>query len=136
MVRLETFSRGRSPICLLYWKSLLYVLEICYSAENMCTIERRLQQYPCRNDLIMNVSEFSSLESQIRFCRKWKLHLHPVLNLNGAILLVVDECHFLWLNFQSLISHLKTRCVSINLLNVLSNNDYQTKLSCSDYIGL
>ena len=100
----------------------------------MCTIERRLQQ--CLNNLQKwsdtNGFKFSSLKTQVvHFCRKRKLHLDPVLNLNGAILPVVDECRFLGLifdrklNFRSHISRLKTKCISsINLLKVLSNTDW------------
>ena len=76
--------RGRLP---LFIKSssinTLYVDDflICYSVENMCTIEHRLQHSlnNLQKWLDTNAFKYFSLKTQIvHFCQKHKLHLDPL----------------------------------------------------------
>ena len=113
--------------------SSLYVDDfgIFYKSKNMENIEFRLQR--CLNKVetwaTENGFKFSKAKTQcVHFCQVRGLHPHPVLNIYGSPIPVVEEAKVLGLLFDkklSFIPHikaLKAKCLkALDVLKVLSN---------------
>ena len=107
---------------------------ICYRSKHIHTIERQLQQ--CLNKLhtwtTENGFKFSKTKTQcMHFCQLRKLHLDPVLKLDGVEIPVVDEYKFLGIIFDKKLSfiphlkYLKTKCnKALQLLRVVAHTDW------------
>ncbi|MEN8173077.1 MAG: reverse transcriptase domain-containing protein [Chloroflexota bacterium] len=116
--------------CSLYVDDFL----ICYSSENMATIERQLQLSLNRLQKWADENGFRFSKTKtvcMHFCQKRRLHPEPNLLLDGSPIPVVKETKFLGLifdsklNFIAHLKYLKTKCQkAMNLLKVVSKYDW------------
>ena len=127
----------RSPV-----QSSLFVddFAIYCSSSSISVIERLLQlvlnclhQCSCQTGFVFSLTKTCCMH----FCRRYSLHLDPVLYLGESPLPFVESAKFLGLYFDRRltwkrhINHIRTRCTSpINLLRILSGTRWGADRIC------